>query len=1403
VPEISAVSAVVAGVPDNQPAVFTLKLSNLSEVDADNWFILKVDPASNPYGAKLKMDGASIVNGVAVMVQGGTTLTKTLEFEKGRADVNDYENVKLILHSQCQFDPTDDQEDIADTLSLSAYFVPTCSDVAITSPSDNWLVNTGNRDTLPVKIGQYNLQHTRLEKIAFQYRPASASAWTTQAMFFHDTTEYSNYSAEKYKINGSEDITYMWDMRSLQDRDYQIRAVSICTDGSLTESVPLTGTLDGVRPQLFGAPSPADGVLDPNDEIMITFNEPIEEGLVSTYNIDVEGVLNGSELNHGTSISFDGASSYLESPAGINLADKSFSLEFWAQKESGATGTVMAQGLNETQNLAVGFTDTDVEVVINGTAYSATNTVDDGSWHHWAVTYDNGQKALTVYADDQVLLETTAEATAASGAFKMGRAANTNSNFFTGKIHDVRIWKRALSFTDIIETMNVQLTGNELGLFANWPMNEGEGNLIEEVVHSRHAANYAEWLVEPASSAYSFNGTDQALIANTGSILLTREMDMTIELWFKGNVPGTETYLISNGNTAMEVCLPEKTMGVKLTADGRVAIESNGILLVSDQSYTDNQWHHMAFVINRRAYATLYVDGEKVNSLPAPEMGAMESAYTYIGALGYVDNTQNHQLSNYFAGSIDEVRIWNTARKQEQIDLYQNTRLAGTEAGLMAYFPFETYEEQMGVLVSSTTLEDLSIDPYSSTGSNHCGTLTVEGTESISDIAPNIKRERSKQSVNFDYVINNDKIIITPTDELARIEGCILEITVKNIEDKNGNVLASPATWTAYINKNQIGWNEDYFEFEKEVDESLSFQTTINNTSGVVQAFTLSNMPSWLTVTPVSGNISPDDEVTINFEVAEGLNIGNYSEDIFLSGASGYNERLTLDLRVYKQAPDWSVDETKFSSSMNVIGQVRVREVFTNDAYDMLAAFAGDECRGVAQMSYQENYDDYFAFLVVYGNMEVEELEYKFWDASEGKIYTDVTPEFSFEPNAIYGNMADPVIFDVGILENNTMALIDGWKWISFNLDMAKSSVNDVLNGLSPQNGDLVKHDDKFASYDSNTGTWIGSLSRFEIGKLYRIKYSADDELNYEGASVAPADYPVELAYGWNRIGYVASQNMTVSEALAGFEPQPNDVVKGQYQFATYDGYGWVGSLSYMEPGKGYMYKSLNSDTVQFVYPENSQLKSKTKNEGLGSYPIASANQFEYPFSIVLKVDASVNEGDSIMAYMDKKLMGKAVIRTDNTYPNYAFLTVFGNYEQLNREIRFTLKRNLEEFYFDKKLYFGGNKVEGTLNNPVLLALSKNEHITEIVSTENRIEAYPNPFNDELNVLFYLEKSQEVKISVFNMLGNAVFTLPKTLFKQGINEVNLNSYVSGLTSGIYFIKVQTEDNEHIKKIIKE
>jgi hypothetical protein len=1406
VPAITAENAIVSGVPDNQPAIFTLKLSNLSEVNADNWFILRVDAASNPYGAKLRMDGASIVNGVAILVPGGTTLTKTLEFEKGRSDIFNYQNVRLIMHSECQFDPTDDIEDIADTLRLTANFVPTCSNVAITNLTDNWLVNVENNDSLPIRISEYNLQHNTLEKIAFLYKPSSGTSWSTKAMFFHDTTDYGAYSGEKYKINDAEYVDYMWNMAALQDRGYQVRVASMCTDESVYESDPLTGTLDGIRPQVFGSPSPADGTLDPNDEIMITFNEPIEEGLVTPYNIDVEGVLNGTESNHGTALLFDGSTSYAETPSGINLNNKSFTIEFWAQKTPESTGTVISQGVNLQQSIAIEFTDTDIVAKINGVSYSTQNTKDDGQWHHWTLAYNKDNSLLQIFADSEILLEEECEPLEAFGPFNFGKNATSNANYLTGKVHDIRIWKRALTFTDMVETMSLQLTGNELGLFANWPMNEGEGEIIEEIVHSRHASNHATWVVSPAGSAYEFNGTDQALAFQTGSIPIIQEMDLTFEVWFKAAAQQGEAYLFSNGNPEAPGYSAESCFAVKLNSEGNIVIENNGTTLSADGNYANNQWHHLAFVINRRAYASLFINGEKISSTPAPAFGSMLSSYAFLGALGYIDNGQQHQITKLFNGIIDEVRIWKTARTQEQISIYKNTRLAGTEAGLVAYFPFETFEEEMGDVTSVATLEDMSIDPDSPTGENHCGELTPMGEETISQIAPNIKRKRPIQTVNYDYVINNDKIIITPNDDLALIEKCILEITVKNIQDKNGNKMASPATWTAFINKNQVYWDENYFEFEKDVNDTLSFTTKIVNSSGVVQPFTLSNIPSWLTASPISGTIQPNQDITVTFTVNEGINIGSYYEDIYLSASSGFNERLTLNLRVYKEAPDWHVDDDQYQSSMNIISQIKVQEVFSSDPYDMIGVFSGTQCRGVAHLEYKQNYDDYFAFLVVYGNTNGEELTYKFWDASEGKVFTDVVPVYAFEPNALYGSMADPILFNVGIQENNTIQLIDGWKWLSFNLDIDQPNINNVLSDLTPQPGDIIKHNNLFASFDATINRWEGSLNEFEIGKLYRLSYSSNETLNYQGAAISPTNYPITISEGWNRIGYTPSVNLTVNEALAGFEPQIDDVIKDQFEFAIFDGYEWIGSLNYMQPDAGYMYKSLNSETFTFTYPESGNMKSSAifnSNTQLENGLIVT--DFEYAMSVIARINVPFESGARLNAYIDNELVGEASIIDDDTNRGYSFITVYGNESVLQKDIVFRLQNKAETIDLQGKASFKGNFIEGTLEMPVELYPANT-----VGNIENRnynsYQIYPNPFTEKLVVSIKLNKTQPVKVEIYNMVGKQLGIITDRVYPVGEQSIlwdGKDGKGNTISAGVYFIHIQSELLDRIVKVVKK
>src|SRR5690348_11346315 len=75
----------------------------------------------------------------------------------------DYDNIMILWRSPCQYDPTGYRENIADTVLLSAHFIPSCSDIAIKSPKDKWVLNTnslvqGGQPYLPITIDQFRSQ---------------------------------------------------------------------------------------------------------------------------------------------------------------------------------------------------------------------------------------------------------------------------------------------------------------------------------------------------------------------------------------------------------------------------------------------------------------------------------------------------------------------------------------------------------------------------------------------------------------------------------------------------------------------------------------------------------------------------------------------------------------------------------------------------------------------------------------------------------------------------------------------------------------------------------------------------------------------------------------------------------------------------------------------------------------------------------------------------------------------------------------------------------------------------------------------------------------------------------------------------------------------------------------------
>ena len=96
-----------------------------------------------------------------------------------------------------------------------------------------------------------------------------------------------------------------------------------------------------------------------------------------------------------------------------------------------------------------------------------------------------------------------------------------------------------------------------------------------------------------------------------------------------------------------------------------------------------SQWHHVAAVINRpELLFRLYLDGTLV--IEDVNMGnncAATDAPVEIGAISYYEN--------FATGYFDEVRIWNTARTQKQIQATMNTTLTGQEEGLVGYWNFD------------------------------------------------------------------------------------------------------------------------------------------------------------------------------------------------------------------------------------------------------------------------------------------------------------------------------------------------------------------------------------------------------------------------------------------------------------------------------------------------------------------------------------------------------------------------------------------------------------------------------------------------------------------------------------------------------------------------------------------
>ena len=1384
-------------VPSNQAAVYTLSLFNDSESMDERDYVLKLVQQSNPNGASVTIDGRPVDGGIIYKIAPNTALQKTMLVNKGPYEYS-YESIAVNMESACD-------DDINSEAEFSAYFSPTCTDIGILVPQDNWVVNSTFNDTLSITMGNYNINYAGLESIDLKYKPSSASNWILLQTFYKDTTGINNPDLDLIPRDRPTS-TYYWDMVQLPDATYDIMAVSNCRAPDIgttisTESEIFSGLVDRVRPHAFGRPQPSDGVLSPSDEIMIQLNEPINIGVLSPQNFDIRGVLNGGDIRHPASVLFDGDENhYMRVGEGaVDLSRKPFTIDFYARRSTNGEAVLISQGETNTQSLEIGFDASNLFYFRLGekTLTSTTSTTDN-QWHHYAVTYNQEAGTASVSRDAIAVgvSNTFSLVYQGTGELLVGKASVSTPRPFAGNIHELRIWNKVLTEGQIAIAAVKRMSRSSIGLIANWRMEEGTGIVAREHIRSKHADIYADWQLEPAGHTLYFGGSDYAEIESPG---FGRTYDFSIEFWFKSE-QSQEVCFLSNGR-GDEIDLNIDAWALGATSDGNIFVSHNDTTLQStDRNYHDGNWHHLSLVVDRVGNTILYVDGDQLASSRSEEFKAFAGPKLWLGVRGwYLGSSEQRDL--YFRGFLDEIRIWNTARSEMQLKTSRYSKLQGDEVGLDRYYPFEKFVSDAGILVVRDT--DASL-----VGNQETYILQLQGAAHSTDTPP-VKLARPVSQLPFNFSANEDRIILSPNIDNSLIENIILDITVKDLYDLNGNKLASPVTWSAYVDRNQIVWEEEMRRFDISLGESFSFRSKVRNNSGAVQQFSINNLPEWLQASPQSGTLSPLSSRDITFTIQEGINIGNYIQDIYLQSDFGFDERLVLDLKVVKDPPsEWNITQGSYQFSMSIVGQIRMDGVFSRDKEDRVSAFVGNEPRGSAKLQYIPALDSYIVFLSIYSNESSgEEISFRVWNAGEGQVHSQVTPSYTFESNALHGSINSPIAFEVPDFIEKVVPLQEGWQWVSFNLDDPEMSVvKNFMSSVVATEGDIIKGMMYFDQYDPNLG-WIGSLTQsggLQPSSNYKINLSEASTLQYDGALVEPENVLISLQEGWNWIGFTPQRRLSVEAAFSRLNPDVGDQVKSQLQFSVYAGgnVGWVGTLTTLEPSQGYMFYS--GKDVSFTYPNTTATYTEAGSasaRSLMSKTELDPRDHRDNMTLIVKVpDANVKSDYVLVAYIDGKERGVTSFEDLGEGKLLAFLTIMGEGEEgdVRFQLRNTSSQEIVDLTSERPIKFQQDNLLGTLQSPLLM------RSIEHSSSKAMLQLMPNPLVDDMTIVLGHAQERLRRVEIFSVSGERLSVIEQenvqTLMRS--YKISLDQWI-GNYKGVLIVKVYTDQNTYTRRAIRK
>lgn len=703
------------------------------------------------------------------------------------------------IGSAVDFDGTDDYVTVADADAL---------DVA--DSTHFTLTGWFNRDT-------FTADHTIIAK-----RNGQAAGDTGYVLYVDDanddvvfevsdgTDEYSRTSTSSFTSSGWQHVAAVFDdtlgMTIYINGTVKQDAASgtLGNIGSLANTVafrsgaesdagsPFDGKLDEIRlynrvlspdevNQLYRLNSPTS--VDTGLKGYWSFNAP---DMVSTTAYDRSGAGNTGTLTNGPAItegrlgqalSFDGSNDYVSvaHDSALNAYPLTVSAWFKTSTTGGIRGIVNKflsssnNGWNiffdNSDNLCAWyFKDASNYVYAGGGCTLNVTGLKDNQWH--LVTFVVDSSGGTLYVDG--VSRATRSWTGTAGAVSTSQEMRighypSSSDYFNGKIDEVRIYNRALTAAEIKGLYDVgesdrvnssvsqaQGTGRlDSDLVAYWPFDDGTGSTAVDVSTNSFdgsASGGPTWTTGQIGGAAYFDGSARFTNSSSTAVALNPidGESFTLAGWFnRDTFTGDDTLLAKRAGQSVA------NEGYIVYIDGttdkvtfEVSDDVDEYQLESVSTFTATGWHHVVVSWNDVSGAALYING-------VAEAATVTGTFTNINDLTSATGLAlgaDSIAANLFNGSLDEIRIYGRALSGDEVaQLYRLNAPTGTDTGLKGYWSFN------GQDVSGTTAYDRS-------GAGNTGTLTN---------GPTATEGRLGQGLSFDggddYVNVPDSTTLSPS----------------------------------------------------------------------------------------------------------------------------------------------------------------------------------------------------------------------------------------------------------------------------------------------------------------------------------------------------------------------------------------------------------------------------------------------------------------------------------------------------------------------------------------------------------------------------------------------------------------------------------------------------------------